>query len=239
MTSLPVGVWLDHVSASAREHEAVRHEFLARIRGGEYDSTAMAHLIRAYATYSATFPDLVARVIANTPKSSEIRRVLAEVMDEELVDDAGVSHAELLIATADGLGVAYQPGLLAALQDHCLRYADVVRSIVESGLGQGLGLLGPATEWIVSDIYGNFVEWFGSHAPPDAPDSYFAFHVEADDGHARLLRDAIAMAIATRLVSREDVAAGAAKGLAARSELWASLGRIVQTSAVRPAPFEG
>ena len=203
----------------AASHEAVRADFLRLASDGEISTSAMAHFVRGYESYSRMFPSIIDAGRAHWLEHPQMRALLDEVFVDERGGD-GDSHADGLLRCADSFDVDLNPRTLDQVRASCVRYARTVLALCKSDGFMALGAIGPATECIVPAIYDQLLSWFRAESRLRYDSSFFAEHIEVDGRHSECIMTAIELAVTDHPSGLAMLRDGMLITLNARRDLW-------------------
>lgn len=180
---------LNMIYQDCTAHDVLKHDLLIDIGKGLVNTKGMAHIIKAYVTYSVEFPSLINNIIKQWTWHPDTMLLLSQLLKEEK-DLDGKTHAEQLASCADSLGVHYDSDILDRMALYCKEYAVQINSMIEKGKSFSLGIIGPGTENVVPILYKPFLFWLQSSAP-DSDNTFFREHAVIDIKHSSLLKTCI------------------------------------------------
>lgn len=199
-------------------HESLRHPVLRHLSNNDYDKYQAGHIIKGYVRYSRIFPRLLKICMNHWKDCPEIHAKLRSIFDDEVNVD-GISHSKQLNNCADSFRMPYDEGVLDKIGEIYIDYANTLLRLCNADPSTALGVIGPATEWVVPNIYVNFIRWFEQNNPDEYEFSFFTEHLEVDKEHASLIADVIVDA-GHHGADRATIEAGALEALRARIALW-------------------
>jgi pyrroloquinoline quinone (PQQ) biosynthesis protein C len=205
--------WLEALDGSA---------FLRRCRAGTVTRAELARFVRQHHYYARHFTRYLLALTSNLAEESDRRALMDNLCEEMGLDQEGqVSHAELYRQMMHTMGVELEaePVLPAtqALIDTMYECCRSPRPMV------GLGALCLGAEAIVPHLYSTIIAGFESVREPRQNLTFFELHIEADDAHAVTMRRIIERELARHPLSLVDLEYGAARAIAARTELFDAL----------------
>jgi mannose-6-phosphate isomerase-like protein (cupin superfamily)/pyrroloquinoline quinone (PQQ) biosynthesis protein C len=233
---------VDALTATALNHRAVRHPYLAALADGTLPDPAwaLADFARQYQGYAAHFPRYLTALISRLESPAHRQALLENLMEESGQYDTaeletlaglgikaewikGVPHPQLFerfrlaVGGADGDAAAPEEPEVVAWREMLL----VVLS--QGSAAEAVGALGLGTEAIVSTLYQAFVAAIERHGSLDPRDTvFFPLHTAVDDAHQASLRQ-IAIDCAGSERGRAELALGMHKALALRDSFWSWL----------------
>lgn len=206
-------------------HDSLQHPVLQTLKTNGYNEYQAGHIIKGYVRYSRIFPRLLTVGMNHWKDSSEIYEKLHSIFDDE-VNVEGTSHSDQLNMCADSFDIEYDEDILEKIGEVYIEYAQTLLELCQSDKSVALGVVGPATEWVVPNIYTNFISWFQQNEPEKYEFSFFTEHLEVDKEHASLIADVIVDAKKIG-ASIKTVSEGAYKALKARNTLWDGIQPLV------------
>lgn len=207
-------------------HPALSNPLLHKLSESQYDRSQVAHLVKGYVRYSKIFPKLLRTSMGFWKERQDIHSRLEGIFADEVNGSHGLSHSEQLDSCARSFGVDFREEVLDRIGTHYVTYAEKLLALCKSDKFTALGVIGPATEWVVPHIYMNFIRWFEKNGPEKYEFSFFSEHIEVDKEHASVIAEVIALATESQ-ADRDQVAAGAYAALDARNTLWENIGPLI------------
>ena len=232
---------VDALMATALNHRAVRHPYLAALAAGTLPDPAwaLADFARQYQGYAAHFPRYLTALISRLESPAHRQTLLENLMEEsghygtaELDTLAGfgiaaewiegVPHPQLFERFR--LAVAIPGGEDAPEEQEVVGWREMLLAVLSQGsAAEAVGALGLGTEAIVSTMYQAFVAAIERSGDLDPRDTvFFPLHTLVDDAHQASLRK-IAIDCAASEAGRADLARGMHKALALRDSFWSWL----------------
>jgi pyrroloquinoline quinone (PQQ) biosynthesis protein C len=232
---------VDALTATALNHRAVRHPYLAALADGTLPDPAwaLADFARQYLGYVAHFPRYLTALISRLEIPAHRQALLENLMEESGQYDTaeletlaglgiaaewieGVPHPQLFERFR--LAVAGAGGDDAKEEPEVVSWREMLLAVLSQGsASEAVGALGLGTEAIVSTLYqafGTAIERSGTLDPRDTV--FFPLHTAVDDAHQASLRQ-IAIDCAASERGRADLALGMQKALALRDSFWSWL----------------
>lgn len=190
----------------ALNHSALNHPYLQHLSEGKFINTTnvIADYALCYSIYSNYFTRYLAAVVSKLEDAIHRRLIIENLYEESgnimpqdrdiLIENGinvdlieGIPHSKLFLKFQKSLDCQIVPDKIQ--EEFAFSWAEkVLKSIQDSTICKSLGIIGFGTEFVVKDIYKNFIEAIEKYTDINKEDSvFFYLHSIVDDDHADIL----------------------------------------------------